>query len=231
MSALENATDQEPGEFWLFGYGLGWSLNTTTTLYQHMVMMDAPSHTAPKSLRRTAIDKHLTKSEDHRGTPDAPGRVVTLLERTYWETLTDYHNIASDKVWGVAYRIPPERVAEVKDYLDIREINGYTIHHTSFHPAVDAKAAGVGKLPPPIPQTLVYIGTPDNEQFVGPQHPEELARHIWGSEGPSGRNRDYLFGLDDALRELSPESVDEHVSDLARRVRCLEEMAGGAPHS
>ncbi|KAG6012718.1 hypothetical protein E4U54_007324 [Claviceps lovelessii] len=163
-----------------------------------------------------------TNSEDHRGTPDAPGRVVTLLERTYWETLTDHHDTAPSKVWGVAYRIPPGKVAEVKDYLDIREINGYTIHYTPFHPAAEADGGGKSA---PIVKTLVYIGTPDNAQFVGPQDPEELARHIWRSNGPSGPNREYLYELDDALRELSPESGDEHVSDLARRVRCLE-MAG-----
>ena len=144
-----------------------------------------------------------------------------MISRSYWEQLTDHHGSAPDKVWGVAYRITPDRVAEVKEYLDIREINGYTIHYTPFHPAADVDAA---LLPPkhrgPI-RTLVYIGTPDNEQFVGPQDPQQLAEHIYRSEGPSGLNRDYLWGLEAALDELSPESGDRHVSDLSHRVRTV----------
>ncbi|KAK5990584.1 Glutathione-specific gamma-glutamylcyclotransferase [Cladobotryum mycophilum] len=151
--------------------------------------------------------------EDHRGTPEAPGRVVTLIERSHWEQLTDHHDSAPDKVWGVAYRIHPEHVTEVKEYLDIREINGYSIHYTPFYPADGSS---------PI-RTLVYIGTPDNEQFVGPQDPQELAEHIFRSRGPSGLNKDYLLGLDEALAELSPDSGDIHVSDLARRVRHLDQ--------
>lgn len=137
---------------------------------------------------------------------------MTLIERSFWASLTDTHASAPDKVWGVAYRIDPAHVAEVKDYLDIREINGYTIHYTPFHPADGS----------PDIQTLVYIGTPDNDQFVGPQDPQALAGHIWKSEGPSGLNRDYLWGLEKALDELSPESGDEHVTDLSSRVREIE---------
>ena len=116
----------------------------------------------------------------------------------------------------MAYRIKAENVEEVRQYLDIREINGYTIHYTPFQPADGSQ---------PI-RTLVYIGTPDNEQFVGPQDPQKLAEHIYDSIGPSGLNKDYLLSLNDALQGLSPESGDEHILDLSLRVRQLEREAG-----
>lgn len=147
---------------------------------------------------------------------------MTLIERSYWEQLTDHHDAsADDKVWGAAYRIIPEKVAEVKDYLDIREINGYTIHYTPFHPATPASTPTTSASTGAPIRTLVYIGTPDNDQFVGPQDPQELAEHIYRSEGPSGLNRDYLWGLEQSLDELSPTSGDEHVTDLSNRVRAI----------
>lgn len=138
---------------------------------------------------------------------------MTLIGRSFWETLNDPHP-AGEKVWGTAYRIEASKVAEVRDYLDIREINGYTIHYTPFHPADGSKSI----------KTLVYIGTPDNEQFVGPQDPQKLAEHIHKSEGPSGLNKEYLWNLEIALDELSAESGDDHIKDLSERARRIEEQ-------
>ncbi len=105
-------------------------------------------------------------------------------------------------------------MTEVKAYLDIREINGYSIRYTDIHPA-DPSVAPI--------TCMVYIGLPNNSQFVGPQDPQTLAEHIWKSQGPSGENKEYLFMLERALRDLDQVSGDKHVEDLARRVRRIEQ--------
>ncbi|KAI9655622.1 MAG: hypothetical protein M1829_000621 [Trizodia sp. TS-e1964] len=104
------------------------------------------------------------------------------------------------------------RVEEVQSYLDIREMNGYTTTYTTFYQAPTELSTI---------RVMVYLGTPENPQFVGPQDPQDLARWIWQSRGPSGENKDYLFKLEQSLKTLSEESGDEHVEDLARRVRAL----------
>ncbi|QIW96148.1 hypothetical protein AMS68_001666 [Peltaster fructicola] len=165
-------------------------------------------------------------SEDHRGTPEDPGRVVTLIARDHWESLTDQHAQAPPTVWGAAYRIAAKDAAEMREYLDIREINGYSMQYTPFHvsgkattptgssdiSAQDTALAGAI-------HCLVYIGLPDNPQFLGPQDPQALAEKIVRSRGPSGENVEYLLGLEKALNGLSTDSGDEHVSDLASRCR------------
>ncbi|KAH8602603.1 cation transport regulator-like protein 2 [Bisporella sp. PMI_857] len=192
-----------PAEFWLFGYG--------------SLIWKPPPHFDRRIPGYVIgyVRRFWQASEDHRGTPEAPGRVVTLIERSFWETLEDPHPSGSDKVWGTAYRIEASKVDEVKQYLDIREINGYTIHYTPFHPDDGS----------PDIRTLVYIGTPDNAQFLGPQEPQVLAEHIYKSEGPSGLNKDYLLSLEVALNNLSSESGDGHITDLATRIRKIEQDA------
>lgn len=70
---------------------------------------------------------------------------------------------------------------------------------------------------------------PDNPQFLGPLPPQEIAETINASIGPSGENREYLLHLEDALNHLSPDSGDEHITDLARRVRALPPPARSSP--
>lgn len=116
------------------------------------------------------------------------------------------------RVWGAAYHIKPEKVKEVKEYLDIREINGYSIDYTRFWPT-DSSVQPI--------QCLVYIGLPNNPQFLGVQTPDSVAKVISERAGPSGENREYLFELEEALLSLGPESHDAHIADLASRVRIL----------
>lgn len=107
----------------------------------------------------------------------------------------------------------------MKEYLDIREINGYSIQYAQFNPA-DTSVKPFS--------CMVYIGLPDNPQFLGAQEPQALAKHIVGSVGPSGPNKEYLYMLEQALNELSSESGDAHISDLANRARAVEDAEAEA---
>jgi cation transport regulator ChaC len=128
-------------------------------------------------------------SHDHRGTPEAPGRVVTLVPAP------------GSRCQGMAYRIEHH----VYEHLDFREKNGYLRFSTDMT-LVDGRHAN----------GIVYIATEENHAYLGPASASEIARHIDVSHGPSGANRDYLLELAHALRELGAE--DDHVFELERRL-------------
>lgn len=106
---------------------------------------------------------------------------------------------------------------EVKDYLDIREMNGYSVQYTTFHAAYPEFREI---------RCLVYIGMPDNPQFTGALPPQEVAERINQSVGPSGENREYLLLLEESLADLSADSGDAHVAGLASRVRSMPPRQG-----
>ncbi|KAK9474882.1 cation transport regulator-like protein 2 [Dipodascopsis tothii] len=195
--------------FWIFGYG-------------SLIFKPPPGvQRAVPGYITGFVRRFWQQSHDHRGTPEAPGRVVTLVEREYWQTLGDPDDAPEgEHIWGVAYKIEPAQVPEVSAHLDLREQNGYTVHLVPFQPADVAEA-------PSLP-SIVYIGTPDNPAFTGVQPLDDLAATIYASHGPSGPNREYLYRLAESLDELAPESRDLHIRALAGRVRALETAAAAA---
>jgi glutathione-specific gamma-glutamylcyclotransferase len=130
-------------------------------------------------------------SHDHRGVPDAPGRVVTLIADP------------GSRCDGVAYRVEHA----VFDHLDHREKNGYERHRLTLQFDTE-DAAGV-----------VYIAPLDNHAYLGPAPTRVIAAQVLRSRGPSGSNVEYLYRLAAALREL--DAHDPHVFELESLVRSL----------
>lgn len=165
---------------WLFGYGsLIWKA-------------EFPYHERRPARIEGWARRFWQGSHDHRGTPQAPGRVVTLIEAT------------NAICHGMAYRIDAGTLRP----LDIREKNGYLREIVTLHFPDGSHAEG-----------LVYLATEGNAAFLGDAPLDAMAHQIAAANGPSGPNRDYLLNLAEALEALGAE--DLHVSELAERVRRL----------
>lgn len=161
---------EEHDNVWLFGYG--------SLIYKADF---------PYLERRTARIQHWARrfwqgSHDHRGTPEHPGRVVTLIE------------VPGTTCEGVAYLITPNEF----NLLDVREKNGYLRKVIDIQFDDGKRAEGV-----------MYLADEGNSAFLGPACEQVIARHIAACQGPSGENSEYLLKLAQSLRELG--EYDEHV--------------------
>ena len=166
----------EPQPTWVFGYGsLIWK--------QDFPFIEA---------RPAAIDgwsrRFWQGSHDHRGVPQDPGRVVTLIESP------------GARCVGRAFLIEPD----VFEHLDHREKNGY--ERVRVRIEFNAESAN----------GVFYVAPPGNPAFLGPAPVDEMTRQINRCVGPSGSNRDYVLHLASALRELGAD--DPHVFELEQFV-------------
>ena len=98
--------------------------------------------------------------------------------------------------------------SHVFDHLDEREKNGYDRVRVNL--ALGSRENV---------DSVVYIAPINNFAFLGDAPLSEMARHIRGSAGPSGKNVDYLLELAAALRDMGAE--DPHVFALEAAVQKL----------
>ncbi|KAI6137157.1 ChaC-like protein [Pisolithus sp. B1] len=152
------------------------------------------------------VRRFSQKSHDHRGTPENPGRVVTLIHKEDWDHFSGSDAFPDeDVVWGIAYTINP--LYESEDGYTLETLDVYTIED------------GIEK----VVTHNCYVGRPDNPSFVGSEPLGDLADRIWRSVGPSGKNKDYLYQLAESVRKLAPASFDSHLFALEDRVRELDD--------
>jgi len=148
-------------------------------------------------------------STDHRGTPEAPGRVVTLVKDP------------SAVTWGTVYCIPDEEAAAILKNLDYREKNGY------IREEVDVYIHG--RDTPVVTKSILYIASEDNTSFLGESPVDDIAVQIYKSVGPSGPNVDYLLNLADSMRRMN--AVDPHITALELQVLDLVKASPLSHHT
>lgn len=165
------------GSTWIFGYGsLLWK-------------QDFPFEEARPAFIRHWERRFWQGSTDHRGLPDAPGRVVTLVQSL------------GAVCRGLAFRLRSEDYEQVLAHLDHRERDGYRRISSELFVAEEESVPG-----------LFYIADETNPSFLGPASAAAIVDQVRAACGASGPNIEYVCRLAQSLRELAAD--DPHVFAL-----------------
>lgn len=167
-----------PGGTWIFGYGsLIWKQGFPFAEVQPAVL--------------DGWERRFWQgSTDHRGVPEAPGRVVTLVRSI---------GVACR---GVAFRLAGRERDEVIERLDHRERGGYRRIEADLLVGRRRRVTGI-----------VYVADETNPNYLGPAPMAAIARQVRAAAGASGPNAEYVLRLAQALRDLGAD--DPHVFGLA----------------
>ncbi|KAK0407682.1 hypothetical protein QR680_003528 [Steinernema hermaphroditum] len=169
---------------WVFGYGsLLW-------------YTDFPYETAMTGEVRGYVRRFWQLSPDHRGTPEKPGRAVTLVEQH------------GGSCWGMAYRVPDDYAKQAKEYLDFRERAGYRCDEVMFYPDDGSAAFPLN----------VYISISEDNPFNAPSEDDQIVHDIITSRGHSGTNLEYALRLADCVRRMAPHVKDDHLFGIEKRL-------------
>eukprot|EP00058_Branchiostoma_floridae_P025837 XP_002611327.1 hypothetical protein BRAFLDRAFT_114121 [Branchiostoma floridae] len=181
----------EQTDLWVFGYGsLTWN---TCFPYTERVVGSVPGFSR----------RFWQANTVHRGTPDQPGRVATLVPDKKAVT------------WGVAYQLKGRgQVTRALQHLTIREgaLGGYTTEVARFIPADESL---------PSRDVLVYLSTEENPLYLGHSTQQETAVAIAAAVGRCGHNAEYLFKLSRFMRTSVPMVTDDYLFGLEAMVKNL----------
>jgi len=135
-------------------------------------------------------------SPDHRGTPEQPGRVVTMLR---WPT---QHCV------GMAFAVHERDRAAVLGRLDVREVAGYERVQVPVRSSLSNL---------PFANATAWVATTSNANFIGLASVDDMVKQIRCASGASGTNREYVIQLAKALQALgAPE--DDQIFTIASRL-------------
>ncbi|KAL6747697.1 ChaC-like protein-domain-containing protein [Haematococcus lacustris] len=183
-------------------------------------------------------------STDHRGTPEAPGRTVTL------------EAAAGARTWGVAWELDGDLDTQLAtlQYLEVRE-KQYDVRQLVEVWGRPGQLDAPASLPPPpstqppftpnapspmdtlmpatsgqvtqpaehgllLQRALCYIASPANPNWLGPTTHAQLVAQVSTACGPSGPNYEYVTRLAAAMRLMGVDDPELFRLEADLRLTC-----------